>query len=193
MKLCSRCNINERISDKNTYCRPCKSSSDLKSYHKNKEKRLKYNKEYKELNPDKVEKERKQTKEWIKNNPGYMNQWMKNKREKDTSFKLNHYLSSRLHLALKGKKQSNTLVSYLGCSLLYLKQHIENKFSEGMSWDNYGTWHIDHIKPVSSFNLNDEEQIKECWCYKNLQPLWAKDNLKKSNKISYEFKTHSLE
>lgn len=186
MKLCSRCNINERISNKSSYCRPCKSDNDLKSYHKNKETRSEYIKKYKQLNPKRVDKSRKQTKQWLKDHPKYMSQWMKNKRETDTSFKLNHYLSSRLHTALKGKRQSDTLVSYTGCSLLYLKQHIENKFVEGMNWDNYGKWHIDHIKPVSLFDLKDEEQIKKCWNYNNLQPLWALDNIKKSNKINYE-------
>jgi hypothetical protein len=56
-------------------------------------------------------------------------------------------------------------------------------FTEGMSWDNYGEWHIDHILPCSSFDLADIEQQKICFNYKNLQPLWAEDNLRKGAKI----------
>lgn len=58
-------------------------------------------------------------------------------------------------------------------------QHIESLFKENMSWDNYGSWHIDHIRPIASFNLNDKDDMVKCWGLENLQPLWAIDNLKK--------------
>jgi len=65
----------------------------------------------------------------------------------------------------------------LGYTREQLRQHLESQFQEGMDWDNFGTgWHIDHIKPVSSFKL---EEFKECWSLDNLQPLWAKDNMSK--------------
>lgn len=62
---------------------------------------------------------------------------------------------------------------------------IESKFKDGMTWDNYGKkgWHIDHIKPISKFDLNNIDECKECWSINNLQPLWWHENLKKSNKI----------
>jgi hypothetical protein len=60
---------------------------------------------------------------------------------------------------------------------------MESLFLEGMSWDNYGKWHIDHIRPCSSFDLSDTEQQKICFNYKNLQPLWAEDNLRKGAKV----------
>ena len=66
-----------------------------------------------------------------------------------------------------------------------LKKHIENLFREGMNWDNYGEWHIDHIIPKAFFkfkNTNDVE-FKMCWRLDNLQPLWAKDNVSKQSKI----------
>ena len=65
-----------------------------------------------------------------------------------------------------------------------LKLHLESLFQPGMSWDNYGEWHIDHIVPDSWFEYNSyqDSSFKECWALANLQPLWAKDNLKKSNK-----------
>lgn len=69
----------------------------------------------------------------------------------------------------------------VGCSIDKLKQHLESKFTEGMSWDNYGDWHVDHIKPCASFDLSDPEQQRLCFNYKNLQPLWAADNLSKGD------------
>jgi len=71
----------------------------------------------------------------------------------------------------------------LGCSIDFLKQYISNKFDKNMSWDNYGLygWHIDHIIPLSS--AKNKEELEKLCHYSNLQPLWAKDNLQKSNKI----------
>ena len=64
-------------------------------------------------------------------------------------------------------------------------KHIEKKFVSGMSWSNYGRWHIDHIKPISKFNFvkPEDEDFKRCWALKNLQPLWAEENLSKHNKL----------
>jgi hypothetical protein len=69
-----------------------------------------------------------------------------------------------------------------GCSLEELTQYIESKFITGMSWENYGEWHIDHIRPCASFNLEDIEEQKKCFHWSNLQPLWAKDNLRKGSR-----------
>ena len=65
------------------------------------------------------------------------------------------------------------------------KQHIESKFKDGMTWNNYGRkgWHVDHIKPISKFNLDNIDECKSCWSLDNLQPLWWHENLTKSNKI----------
>jgi hypothetical protein len=65
-----------------------------------------------------------------------------------------------------------------------LKQHLEAQFQPGMTWDNYGEWHIDHIKPDSWFNYlsTEDESFKQSWAITNLQPLWAKENIAKSNK-----------
>lgn len=74
----------------------------------------------------------------------------------------------------------------LGCSLGEFKLYIENQFEPGMTWDNYGTkWHLDHFIPLSYFDLNDRTQFLEAFHYTNVQPLWAKDNLKKSNKLPF--------
>ncbi len=71
-----------------------------------------------------------------------------------------------------------------------LKRHLESKFQDGMSWDNYGEWHIDHIKPETWFNYSsvDDEEFKKCWALDNLQPMWAKENISKGNKYEGAFK-----
>jgi hypothetical protein len=190
MKKCAKCKINERISNYNSYCRPCKNEIDLKSYHNNQEKRVKYNKEWLDKNPIKKAKVRKQTKEWLKQNPNYVTNWMANERKINPHYHIKASIYASLHNYLKQGK-TNKMIWYLGCTIEEFKIYLENKFQEGMSWENYGMfgWHIDHIKPVSLFDLNNEKQLKECWNYKNLQPLWANDNLIKGN--SYEETTHN--
>lgn len=93
-------------------------------------------------------------------------------------------LRARIKIVLKGKYQSESSISLLGCNSHNLKTHLEIQFNDGMSWDNYGRygWHIDHIRPCASFDLTDPEQQKKCFHYTNLQPLWAEDNLRKSDK-----------
>lgn len=97
-------------------------------------------------------------------------------------FKLAANLRTRLWFALKKNQKYGSAVAGLGCSLIRLKEYLESKFQNGMTWNNYGEWHIDHIKPLSKFNLTNKKEFFEACHYTNLQPLWAKDNLKKSNK-----------
>lgn len=84
------------------------------------------------------------------------------------------------------ENNNSNYFDYLGYKPINLKKHLESLFTEGMSWDEFkkGNIHIDHIKPQSSFNLQEDEEIKKCWSLNNLQPLWAKDNLIKSNKYN---------
>ena len=91
---------------------------------------------------------------------------------------------------LKNKMRFNINKKYydeklLGCTVEECKSYLESKFKQGMTWDNYGyrTWHVDHIIPYSAFNFTDEEQVKRCFHYTNLQPLWAEENYKKRDKI----------
>jgi hypothetical protein len=82
------------------------------------------------------------------------------------------------------KNQNTKYLDILGYSKEELKNHLEKKFTKDMTWEAFrnGEIHIDHIKPQSLFNLKDINDIKECWSLNNLQPLWAKDNIAKSNK-----------
>ena len=95
--------------------------------------------------------------------------------------KIKASLRSRLYNFVKGKNK-NSSFEFVGCSIDELKKHLSSHFTEGMSWKNYGEWHIDHIKPCASFDLSIEEEQHKCFHYSNLQPLWAKDNLKKGTK-----------
>lgn len=100
--------------------------------------------------------------------------------------KLHHNISRLIRKGLKLNKNGNTF-DLLGYTQNELKVYIESKFKEGMSWDNYGIngWHIDHIIPRSSlpYEFIEDDNFKKCWSLNNLQPLWAVDNLKKSNKL----------
>jgi len=100
--------------------------------------------------------------------------------------KIRDNLSLRMRLALKEQNltKRNTTAKLVGCSIKFLIKHLEKQFKPGMTWQNHGRfgWHIDHIKACSTFDLSDPAQQKECFNYKNLQPLWAKENILKSNK-----------
>jgi hypothetical protein len=104
----------------------------------------------------------------------------KARRKTDIEFRITCNLRRRLNNALHGKTKSKRTIELLGCTIPELKLHLSKNFSSGMSWDNYGKWHIDHIIPCSSFDLIIAEQQEQCFHYSNLQPLWANDNLKKS-------------
>ena len=69
----------------------------------------------------------------------------------------------------------------IGCEIDYLMYHIQCQFTKGMSWDNYGFWHIDHKLPCVKFDLSKPIEQRKCFNFKNLQPLWAIDNIKKSD------------
>lgn len=109
----------------------------------------------------------------------------KTKRQQDTNTRIKCNLRRRLNNAIKTNSKTSSTLNLLGCSIDYLKHHLEKQFSPEMSWDNYGRygWHIDHIIPCASFDLSKEEEQKKCFHYTNLQPLWWKDNLQKGSKI----------
>lgn len=79
-------------------------------------------------------------------------------------------------------RKTKSALALAGCSLKELRQHIEAKFLPGMAWNNYGRWHIDHIRPCASFELSEPSQQRECFHFSNLQPLWARQNLSKCSR-----------
>ena len=99
--------------------------------------------------------------------------------QNDPNFRLVHSLRRRVRNALCGFSKSAPTLALLGCSVDECREHLEAQFAEGMSWSNRSEWHIDHIRPVASFDLADPAQQRACFHYSNLQPLWAIDNLRK--------------
>ncbi len=108
------------------------------------------------------------------------------KRYDDVIYRIVDNLSKRLNIELhkNNVKKKSTHLELIGCSYDKLKEYLSTKFTDGMTFDNYTFWEIDHITPISSFDLTNESEVKVCFNYKNLQPLWLKDNRSKSNKIS---------
>lgn len=164
----------------------------------NREEKIAYAKEYALLHRDKVrewkskhrnkEESKQKRRLWISLNKEKINkkisEYTKKREEVDINFKLARRLRHRINIALKGKNKSISTLELLGCSVEDFKIHISSKFTSGMSWDNYGEWHIDHIKPLASFDLSNIDELKLASHYTNMQPLWAIDNILKRDKYA---------
>jgi hypothetical protein len=103
------------------------------------------------------------------------------KRRENVKNRIRINLGTRLWQAVQ-KKHGNTM-ELTGCSKDELISHLESKFTEAMSWDNYREWHIDHIKPCASYDLENPEEQRKCFHWTNLQPLWASENIRKGCKV----------
>ena len=150
-----------------------------KYQQENPDKRKEYNKKYRQENPDK---KRESAKKWRKQNPEYSKEYQKNRLQSDPIYKMITNIRNRISQYCRVIKLNKTTKTkdMLGIDLLGFQLYMESKFQEGMNWDNYGKWHVDHIKPISL--ATTEQEIIELNRYTNLQPLWAAENLKKSNK-----------
>lgn len=115
---------------------------------------------------------------------------LSNLAKKDIKFKFFNNLAHRATKELKKRnlKRKWSHRELLGCNPDVLENYIKKKLKDNMTFDNYGLWEIDHIKPISSFNLLNDKQVLECFNFKNLQPLWKDINLKKSNNINFNCK-----
>lgn len=109
----------------------------------------------------------------------------KHKMKYDINYRLRKALRNRISSTVikRGYTKSQRTIKLIGCTIEFLKEHLQRQFQSGMNWNNYGQWHIDHIKPCNSFNLEDPTEQQKCFNYNNLQPLWAVDNYKKHDKI----------
>jgi hypothetical protein len=203
MRICTKCKIEKPLSEYykrkdgplgyRVDCKPCNKAVKKRYYEENKpnilkkqaeyhqkfsEKYKEYHKNYYKNNIDKWEDSRKRNKETLRINH---NKYIQ-KRKKDPLYRMIHNIRTRTGIALKVKKwrKDNKFTQYIGCSLDELRTHLENQFTSGMSWKNYGSWHVDHIIPLSK--AKNEVELMNLSHYKNLQPLWKADNLKKGNK-----------
>lgn len=102
----------------------------------------------------------------------------------DPVFRLVKNLRRRVGLALVSQSttKDETTLKLVGCTLEHLVRHLESRFKDGQCWENYGEWHVDHIRPCASFDLSDPMQRKECFHWSNLQPLWGDENLTKRDR-----------
>jgi hypothetical protein len=164
---------------------------------KNKEYDKIYNKKYYQANKEYI---KKRANNYYKSNKDIMNKkqmlyykknkekiiatnkiYMANRTKNDIEYRLLIMLRTRIRNAVKYGFKSTRTKELLGCSVKKFKKYLESKFRKGMSWENYGLhgWHIDHIIPCYYFDLTKPEEQKVCFNYKNMQPLWAKENRKK--------------
>jgi hypothetical protein len=155
-----------------------------KGYLKNKEKNKQYAKEYYNKNKEKIsEKMKIYNIDNIQKIKQRQKKYLKKRREIDTIFKLRCNIGGLIRNSLKNKnytKHSKTF-EILGCRYQDFKQHLERQFTKGMSWENQGEWHLDHIYPVSL--AKDEAELIKLNHYTNFQPMWASENISKGNKI----------
>ena len=142
-------------------------------YEQNKEHRKQYLKEYREKNIDKIRKTKRD--------------YERNRKASDPLYKLISNFRTAIYTVLK---ESNVdkyghyfdVLQYTPEELIV---HLEKQFQGGMTWENYGTWHVDHKLPITSFDIQEmgDEEFMKCWSLDNLQPMWGEENIRKSNKI----------
>ena len=161
-----------------------KAAANKRYYSKNKENIKDY---YKEWSKDNKIELKKYSQEWNKNNREHVNEY-KRKYERmrcatDPKYKLGRNTRTAVWTCLKERNVAKYRSTFetLGYTLEELMRHLENQFVEGMTWDNYGEWHVDHRIPMASFNFSssDDNEFKLCWSLGNLQPLWGEENLSK--------------
>jgi hypothetical protein len=205
-KICSKC-VNEfelcffqkDKTKKDGYrpdCKTCRKEYSKLNYHRFKERNSEYKKKTRKNNPEKFA-EREKTyrlnnpdkvklrrKIYYENNKEKQFKYIRERLKIDPVFKISNNMRRRINifLSLNGIIKKNKTFNIIGCSPEFLKEYIENKFTEGMSWDLMGNHiHIDHKIPLSS--AKTEEEVYKLCHYTNLQPLWAEDNLSKGSKI----------
>jgi hypothetical protein len=138
---------------------------------------------------DKTDKAKQYRKKYVAENIDwwrkYEREYKYNRRREDMFFKIKGNLSGRLSDLINKRNLSTNTLELIGCDRETFISYIETQFTEGMTWENYGLkgWHVDHIIPLSSFDLTIEDEVKKACHYTNLQPLWWQDNLEKGNKI----------
>jgi hypothetical protein len=195
-KICNKCKEEKEVCEfyKNIYskdklrsnCKVCQNKNSTNWRLNNIEKYKDIQKKFIENNPgisyEYSKKWNNKNKDRVRN---YQSEYSKNRYNQDILFKLKTNYRNRLKDIFRdyGYVKNNRSIDYLGCDIKFLKEYLESKFTDGMTWDNKGFygWHIDHIIPLSS--AKTEEEVYKLCHYTNLQPLWSKDNMSKGSKL----------
>lgn len=132
------------------------------------------------------DKQRARARAWKAANPDKCRQHQENRRA-SVEARLSNRVRVRIHAVLRGSAGRSRTLSRLGYTATELRSHLERQFLRGMTWDNMGEWHIDHIVPLSSFTFDsvDDPEFRRAWALTNLRPLWGVDNLRKSDKRTH--------
>ena len=142
-------------------------------YEQNKEHRKEYLKEYREKNISNIRKTKRD--------------YERNRKARDPLYKLISNFRTAIYQVLKESnvEKNKHYFDILQYTPEQLISHLENKFTDKMSWDNYGDWHVDHKLPITHYNIQEmgDSEFMKCWSLENLQPMWGDENIKKSNKI----------
>lgn len=177
-RACSGCGVSKLLSDYyrdrgrlRAICAECHKASAARWYTENRERCVRNASDWQRRNPEKVKSSRS-------------DRWRRKK--SDPEFRLKSVMRTAVGRSIRDRKERGSW-RHLPYSLQDMKSHIERQFVRGMTWENYGEWHIDHIVPLSSFTFSsiDDPEFKRAWCLTNLRPLWARDNLSKHAKRTH--------
>jgi hypothetical protein len=165
-----------------------KKTSDKKYYESNKEKISEYYSEWREDNKERL---KEYQKKWREENRDKLRKtkrdYERNRKSRDPLYKLISNFRTAIYQVLKESnvEKNGHYFDILGYTPEELINHLEKQFTEGMTWENYGEFHVDHKLPISSFDIKEigDEEFIRCWCLDNLQPMWGEENIRKSNKI----------
>ena len=165
-------------------CKACRNECDKQYRQQNKERISEQKKQHYQQNQERISEQQKQYRERNKERVyERTNKYAKQRKQTDPLFKMRCNLRTLIGNSIKkqGYTKSSRTYKILGCDLETFKKHIERQFTKGMTWNNHGEWHYDHVIPISSGQT--EEELIKLNHYSNFQPLWAEDNRIKSNKI----------
>ena len=185
--ICKICGKTVEAENRNRkYCGNCLKAKAIEYRRKNNKRLSEYKTEYNKNHREEI---RGKSKEYYKNHKEEINKrskkYQKNKSANDPRYRLDGNIATAIWFALKGNKAGRKWETLVGYTLQNLIDRLSVNFQIGMTWNNYGDWHIDHSKPQSLFNYTkpEDQAFRDCWSLANLQPMWAEDNLSKGNKF----------
>jgi hypothetical protein len=195
MKICNTCNEEKSIQEfeVRANCKACVKEGKQEYLKSTRAHRTEMTRKYRENHPEYVKKDLENTKTYNKAHRKEISAKEKERRETDPNFKLRKDMRDYIKYIILNYGTTNQnerfeqAMSLIDCEIQFVRDWIEHQFDDKMTWENQSEyWHFDHIKPVSSFNLVNEDELKLCFHWSNLQPLEKTKNMKKSKKIDQE-------